>query len=62
MNDEEKNQASLINTLIDMYSSNDIDLKRVKKELRKKFDISISLNKLTKMKEAQDKKREESNE
>jgi len=62
MNDEEKNQASLINTLIDMYSSNDIDLKRVKKELRKKFDISISLNKLTKMKELQDKKREESNE
>jgi len=62
MNDEEKNQASLINTLIDMYSSNDIDLKRVKKELRKKFDISISLNKLTKMKELQDKKREEPNE
>ena len=62
MNEEEKNQASLINTLIDMYSSNDIDLKRVKKELRKKFDISISLNKLTKMKELQDKKREESNE
>jgi len=59
MKQEEKEQANLINMLIDMFSVNDIDLKKVRRELRKKFNITISLKKLTKMKKAQEEKREE---
>lgn len=55
-------QESLINTLIDMYSTNGINLKKVKRELRKKFNIVVSLNRLTAMKKKQDEKREQEKE
>ena len=56
---EERKQAAIINMLIDMFSANDVGLNKVKRELRKKFNIAISLKQLTKMKKAQEKKREE---
>ena len=59
MEEEKREQEKLINMLIDMFSSNNIELRKVKRELRKKFKINISLKKLTKMKRAQEEKREE---
>tara|TARA_R110000851_G_scaffold117849_8_gene244910 strand:- start:15242 stop:15574 length:333 start_codon:yes stop_codon:yes gene_type:complete len=56
---EQQQQDDLINILIDMYSSNDMDLKKVKRELRKRFNIKVSLNKLEHMKNAQEEKRKE---
>tara|TARA_B110000091_G_scaffold164440_1_gene175673 strand:- start:52435 stop:52644 length:210 start_codon:yes stop_codon:yes gene_type:complete len=55
-----RDELGLIKTLIDMFSNSNIELKRVVKELRKRFDLTISLNQLSKIKEAMDRDRKES--
>ena len=49
MKKEKKEDEGLIRALIDMFSSNGVELKKVRKELRKKFNIDVSLNKLNKI-------------